>query len=142
MAKYTDPENTVDLLLKIKNSPTMGVVKNLMDETFPGLFITVLPSFCDDYPHLNKNWETICNSIPTTPKQIMILDNYPEDATLVKAFAECFTTAGFAVRRKAEYIPCGKCGKAVPSESIYTLFKEKGFSVPEQWSQYCVKCTK
>jgi hypothetical protein len=142
MAKYTDPENTVDLLLKIKNSPTMGVVKNLMDETFPGLFITVLSSFCEDYPHLNKNWETICNSMPTTPKQIMILDNYPEDATLVKAFAECFTTAGFAVRRKAEYIPCGECGKAVPSEFIYTLFKEKGFSVPKQWSQYCVKCSK
>ena len=57
MSNYTDPENTVELILKIKNSPTLGEVKNLMDTTFPGLFVTVLPKFSNDYPHLNKNWK-------------------------------------------------------------------------------------
>jgi len=136
MSNYTDPDNTAELILKIKNTPTLGEVKNLMDITFPGLFVTVLPSFSDDYPHLNKNWKTICDSIPTTPKQVMILDNYSEDCTLVKAFAECFTTAGFAVRRKCEYIPCEKTGKAVPCEGVYQLFKEKGFTVPEKWAPF------
>ena len=134
MSNYTDPENTVELILKIKNSPTLGEVKNLMDTTFPELFVTVLPKFSNDYPHLNKNWKRICDSIPTTPKEVMILDNYSEDCTLVKAFAECFTMAGFAVRRKSEYIPCEQTGVAVPSEAIYHLFKEKGFTVPETWS--------
>lgn len=136
MSNYTDPDNTAELILKIKSTPTLGEVKNLMDTTFPGLFVTVLPSFSDDYPHLNKNWKTICDSIPTTPKQVMILDNYSEDCTLVKTFAECFTTAGFAVRRKCEYIPCEKTGKAVPSEGVYQLLKEKGFTVPEKWSPF------
>ena len=51
MSNYTDPENTVELILKIKNSPTLGEVKNLMDTTFPELFVTVLPKFSNDYPH-------------------------------------------------------------------------------------------
>lgn len=139
MSNYIDPDNTTELILKIKNSPTLGEVKNLMDKTFPGLFVTVLPSFSDDYPHLNKNWKTICDSIPTTPKQVMILDNYSEDCTLVKVFTECFTTAGFAVRRKCEFIPCENTGKAVPSEGVYQLFKEKGFTVPESWSPFSSK---
>lgn len=139
MSKYADPENTVEIILKIKNCPTLGEIKNLMDKTFPGLFITVLPEFSEDYPHLNKNWKSICDSIPTTRKQIIILDNYSEDCSLVKTFTECFTTAGFAVRRKSEYIPCEKTGKALPTEPIYMLLKEKGFTVPEKWSQFSSK---
>jgi hypothetical protein len=139
MSKYADPENTVEIFLKIKNCPTIREIKNLMDKTFPGLFITVLPEFSDDYPHLNKNWKSICDSINTTPKQIIILDNYSEDCSLVKTFTECFTTTGFAVRRKSEYIPCEKTGKAVPTEHIYMLFKEKGFTVPEKWSRFSSK---
>jgi len=139
MSKYADPENTVEIFLKIKNCPTIREIKNLMDKTFPGLFITVLPEFSDDYPHLNKNWKSICDAIPTTPKQIIILDNYSEDCSLVKTFTECFTTTGFAVRRKSEYIPCEKTGKAVPTEHIYMLFKEKGFTVPEKWSRFSSK---
>ena len=139
MKSYQDPENTVDIMLQIKNAPTMGDVKNLMDKIFPGLFITVLEKFSDDYPHLNQNWKKLCDSVPTTPKQIIILDNYSDDCTLIKTFAECFTNAGFAVRRKVEYIPCPKTVKAVPSESIYRLFKEKGFIVPEKWSPFSSK---
>ena len=52
---------------------------------------------------------------------------------------KCFTTTGFAVRRKSEYIPCEKTGKAVPTEHIYMLFKEKGFTVPEKWSRFSSK---
>lgn len=134
MTTYQDPENTVEIMLQIKNSPTIGDVKNLMDKTFPGLFVTVIDRFSDDYPHLNKNWKNICDSIPTTQKQIIILDNYPHDCNLINTFAECFVNAGFVVRSKAEYTPCPETGTAVPSESIYRLFKEKGFTVPETWS--------
>lgn len=139
MSKYTDPENTVEIFLKIKNCATIGEVKNLVDKTFPGLFVGTLSTFSDDYPHLNKNWQSICESLSTTPKEIIIFDNYSDDCSLVKSFAECFTRAGFAVRRKCEYIPCEKTGKAVPSEAIYNLLKDKGFTVPEKWSPFSSK---
>ena len=140
MSNYTDPENLVESIIKIKNSQTLGDVKQLMDSIFPTLFITVMNSFCDDYEFLNENWRNLCISIPTTRKQVMILDNYPDDCTLIKTFAECFTTAGFVVRRKYEFIPCEKCKKAIPSESIYNFFKEKNFNIPEKWSRYCKSC--
>ena len=137
---YTDPDNIVELVLEIKKSQTIGDVKKLMDSIFPTLFITVMNSFCDDYPHFNNNWKTICEKSNTFPKQIIILDNYSEKCTLIKVFAECFTTAGFAVRRKCEFIPCENCQKAIPSETIYKTLKEKNFEVPENWSKYCKKC--
>jgi hypothetical protein len=137
---YTDPDNLIDIITQIKNSATIGDVKKLMDSIFPTLFITIMVSFSNDYPHLNKNWNTLCSSINTTPKKVIIFDNYTEDCILVKTFAECFTTAGFSVRRKNEFIPCKKCGKAIPSEHIYNIFKEKKVDVPEHWSVYCVSC--
>jgi hypothetical protein len=137
---YNDPDNLLEISLKIKNSATIGDVKKLMDSIFPRLFITSSPSFCDDYPHLNENWNKLCSSINTSPKQILIFDNYSDDCTLVKTFAECFTTAGFAVRRKCEFIPCEKCGKSIPAPAIYNLFKEKNFTVPEIWSKLCKSC--
>ena len=137
---YVDSEDLMENILKIKNSPTLGDVKKLMDSIYPTLFITVFDSFCDDYPFLNENWRKLCNSIPTTPKQIMILDNYPDDCMLIKAFAECFTTAGFLIRRKYEFIPCEKCRKAVPSEIAYNIFKDQNSVVPDVWSRYCKSC--
>ena len=140
--KYCDPKDTVEVLNNIKECKTLGEVKNLMEKIFPGLFITVLDDYCNEYPHLRKNWETICSSAKTTPKQIMILDDYSEDVcTVVKSFAECFTTAGFSVRRKCEYIPCEKCFKiAVPTPTIYELFRVKKFRLPEVWSKFCKSC--
>ena len=137
---YDDPENLTDLVLIIKNCKTMGDVKKLIDEVFPTLFITTMDFFCNDYPHLTTNCHALCDKVPTTPKQIIILDNYGDNCVLVKAFAECFTTAGFAVRRKCEFFPCEKCGAAMPSEYIYNLFVEKKFKVPSQWSHYCTSC--
>lgn len=140
MSKYQDPDNTVEILLDIKNSPTIGDVKNLMDKTFPGLFITVLPSFSEDYPHLNDNWLKICKSLNTTPKQIIILDNYNEDSTLIQKFCECFTTAGFCVRKKMEFIPCQNCSKAIPSIPVYDLFKSNNFNIPKTYLSVCQNC--
>ena len=138
---YQDPENLEEIMDKIKNTPTIGGIKDLMEEIFSGLFITTMDSFCEDYPELNKNWEKVCKKAKTTTKHIIILDDYTDDCNLVNIFAECFTTVGFAVRRKSEFIPCEKCLKAIPAKSLHTFFKEKGVAVPEIWSQQCISCT-
>ena len=141
MTKYADPEDIVEKMILIKKSPTLGDVKNLMDKIFPNLFITVLQEYSSDYSHLTENWKNLCKSINTEPKQIIILDNYSEEDTLVKTFCELFTTAGFSVRRKCEYIPCNVChNKAIPSEMIHKDFKDRDFNVPETWSESCTAC--
>jgi hypothetical protein len=142
MSNYQNPPNTDEIMEKLKSAYTIGSVKNLVEDVFPGWFITVLRGFSNDYPHLTKNWQTVCKSMNVGMAQIMIVDDYFEDEahTLVRHFAECFTRAGFAVRRKAEFIPCEKCMSAIPSEGMYNLMKEKDFNVPEKWSNKCIAC--
>ena len=142
MSYYQNPSNTDEIMEKLKSAHTIGAVKNLVEDVFPGWFITVLRGFSEDYPHLTKNWNTVCKSMNVGMAQVMIVDDYFEDEahTLVRHFAECFTRAGFAVRRKAEFIPCEKCMSAIPSEGMYSLMKEKKFNVPETWSNKCLNC--
>jgi len=140
--KYIDSSNTIEILEKLKTISTLGEVKKLMDETFPTWFVTTMNSYCSDYPHLTENWKKICTMSGINPAQIMIVDDiiFGDSYTLIKTFCECFTRAGFSVRRKKEYIPCENCNCAVPTELMWVLFKEKGIKVPEKWNKKCTKC--
>lgn len=141
MSNYSDPDNTIELMNKLKNCPTLGDVKSLMDEIYPGLFITVLKEFSNDYPSLTINWHDLCRTIPTSPKEILILDNYPNDCVLIKRFSECFTTAGFVVRRKTEIVPCEKCLKGLPSFQLYQILRQQNSTmIPITWSNKCSTC--
>lgn len=139
---YIDPPNTPELLEKIMNLPTIGDIKKLADEIFPGWFVTTMNAYCSDYPHLTKNWETICNMSRVRPTQIMIVDDCVVDDAhrLISVFSECFTRAGFSVRRKIEYNPCEKCGSAVPVELLWDVFRHKNFNVPSVWNKLCTCC--
>jgi len=141
--KYVDPPNAPEILDNMRNLPTLGHVKALLDETFPTWFVTTMEIFCPDYPHLNKNWRSICKKSNTKRTQVMIVDEilFDESHSLVTHFSECFTRAGFAVRRKQEFIPCENCGSAVPTQVMWQLFKEKGnVQIPKVWSSKCVGC--
>ena len=58
--KYQDPSNTEEILDKIRLSQTLGEIKNILDNTFPGWFIGMLPKFSEDYPNLTDSWNKIC----------------------------------------------------------------------------------
>lgn len=140
--KYIDPPTTPYILSKIMSLPTVGDIKKLADEIFPDWFVTTMNVYCQDYPHLMSNWKKICKMTNVKPAQIMIVEECVFDAShsLVRAFSECFTSVGFSVRRKLEYVPCDHCGCAVPTEIMWKLFKDKGIQVPDNWSQWCVGC--
>ncbi len=140
--KYLDPPNTIEILNKMRSLETLGDVKKLLDETFPTWFVTIIEVYCPDYPHLMKNWRKICDMSGTKTAQIMIVDDitFDDSHTVIKAFSECFTRAGFSVRRKMEYIPCDKCTSAVPTQVMWNIFKQKGIQVPEKWSAKCTGC--
>jgi hypothetical protein len=140
--KYSDPTNTEEILVKLRGIPRIAGVKRLVDELYPDWFVTVLPDYSDDYPHLRDNWYKLCHKMNVNPAQIMIVSYLSGDShhSLLSNFAECFTRAGFSVRRKNEYLPCVKCNRAIPSQMVYNLFREKGFTVPEVYSTKCTNC--
>lgn len=140
--KYIDPSNADEILVQMRTLPTVGDIKKLVDEIFPDWIITVMSDYSDDYPHLKSNWRTICNMAKVTPAQVMIVDDIlsGENYRLVRAFAECFTRAGFSVRRKAEFISCDVCGKAIPSIGMWKYMGNKNINVPENWFPTCQKC--
>jgi hypothetical protein len=140
--KYNNPPNTDEIMEELKTCKTLGDVKALTERVFPDWFVTTMPSFCGDYPHFQNNWELICQKIGIPPTQVMIVEEVEQGPqyTLVQHFAECFTRAGFAVRKKMEFIPCEHCSVAVPTQLVYDQIKEKK-TIPPEWSQTCSSCS-
>lgn len=141
--KYNNPSNTDKIIEELKTCKTLGDVKSLTERVFPEWFVTTMPRFCGDYPHFQTNWETICQKIGTRPTQVMIVEEVEQGGkyTLVQNFAECFTRSGFAVRKKMEFIPCSKCGVAIPSQLVYNQLQEKKITIPQEWSETCSSCS-
>jgi len=141
--KYQDPSNTEEILDNIRLSQTLGEIKNILDNTFPGWFVGMLPKFSDDYPNLTDSWNKICLQTNSEKKQIIIVDEINPDKdkhSLIYVFIELFTKMGFIVRTKQEIIPCEKCGCALPTQLNWSLYKKAKINIPEKWSQFCTKC--
>jgi hypothetical protein len=139
---YSDLSNSDEIKQNLSNLKTLGDVKEYIDTIFPNWFIATIDNYSDDYPHLKKNWSDICEKIGIEKTQILIVDQLSHEPqySLILFFAEIFTRAGFAVRRKNEFFPCKVCNKALPSEYIWQIMKDNNFSVPEKFSPKCVNC--
>lgn len=143
--KYMDPPNVQEIMEKMKHLPTMREMNDLVEEIFPDWVITFMVKYSSDYPTLTTNWKKICNISKTQQAQVMIVEEILSDDThlLLNAFADCYTKAGFSVRRKREIIPCQKCNDiAVPSESMWKVYKEHYIPIPTVWSDKCAECRK
>jgi hypothetical protein len=143
MDKYLDPPNALDIIEDIKKCKTIGEVKNIANKIFPGWIITYLPKYCDDYPHLTDNWNVVSKSIGIEKQSIIIVDDIFFDKScysVITIFSECFTRAGFLVRKKNDYFPCMKCKSAIPSLELWNFFKRKEIAIPDTWSSTCKQC--
>ena len=140
--KYLDPPNAAEIIEKIKTLPTIGDVKLLAEEIFPNWYVSSTNAYSKDYPQLTENWKIMCEATKSARAQIFLVDEvcFDDDHTIIRMFAECFTRAGFSVRRKREYNECSKCGCAIPSVELWSIFKEKGSPVPLVWSLNCTEC--
>lgn len=142
---FEDPENTVEILTKIKTEcKTMKEVFKTIEETFPGLICAVTTKYCDDYPHFTGNWNQVVmfNEQRHHQKGLVVLFkiyHWNKDS-LVHQFAEILTLSGCSVRTWAEFHLCAKCGAAIPSEPIYHQLKSSGLKTPDEYSMICKKC--
>ena len=143
--KYKDPPNFHVIMEKMKSLSTMREINDLVEEIFPDWFVTFMVKYSPDYPNLTKNWHKVCNIVKTKPTQVMIVEEIfsDENHLLLNAFADCYTKAGFSVRRKREIIPCQKCNDiAIPSKDMWNVFKEHYIPIPAVWSNKCSECRK
>ena len=144
MSTFKDPDNFEEILETLKETPTLEGVLQLIDKCFPNWIIAFLDRFCDDYPHLQDNWEKLCMMIDEEMKttQILIVEDitFDDDHKLQKLFCELFTRTGFCVKRKVEFIPCPICNKAIPTEWYYDIIKTGKFEIPDVYSDKCSNC--
>lgn len=139
---FVDPENVSEIFEKIRNLPTLGDIRILIEEIFPNWIITSTNRFSDDYSHLNRNWETYCSSLQTSPKHIIIVEDlvYDKNHRVIQAFTELATKSGFCIRKKEDYGLCSSCCKCIPTRAMYDKFVEKNIPVPERWNGRCSNC--
>lgn len=143
--KYKDPANVQEIMEKMKSLPTMREMNDLIEEVFPDWFVTFMIKYSPDYPTLTTNWKKICDIAKIQPTYVMIVEEILSDENhlLLNAFADCYTKAGFSVRRKREFIPCQKCNDiAVPSQNMWNVLKKHYIPIPTVWSNMCAECRK
>jgi hypothetical protein len=143
MNEYCDPPNVDEILEQIRNLPTLGDIKPLVDEYFPGWLIGTIDEYSKDYPSLDKNWKTICNKLNVRPAKIIIVDcnmMLDDKHKLISLFSEILTKSGFCVRSKNHLFACKKCGRALAQPEFYDLLKTNNNVVPQIWSVICEKC--
>lgn len=142
MSKYLDPPDSSEIIKKITTLQTIADIKNLAEQVFPGWYVASSINFCNDYPHLSMNWKIFCDMVNVKQTLIILVEDisFDDSHTVIRAFAECFTRAGFSVRSVDEYILCSECNKVIPSNHLWSVFKEKGAKVPLEYSERCSTC--
>jgi hypothetical protein len=127
---------------KLKEAKTPEQMEKVIETYYPNWLVLSLEGYSNDYPHFQKNWETLCQKINTTPKKIVLVNNieFKNDPTELNKICEFMTMHGYVVRRTNEFIACSVCEKAIPCIEIWTLLKEKRFPVPRTWSNKCSTC--
>lgn len=142
MSKYLDPPDGSEIIKNMSEFETIRDIKNLAEKVFPGWYVASSTDFSNDYSHLSRNWKKFCDMVNVNRTLIILVDyiSFDDSHTVIRAFAECFTRAGFNVRSADEYILCSECNKVIPSKNIWSVLKEKGAQVPSEWSEKCSTC--
>lgn len=145
---YEDPDETT--ILKIvedfKQLTTHEEIYSLINSIFPNWIIYVSDRYSTDYPHLEKNWEVICQKTNCEKQKIVMVDKIfnpdpQKNHNLLNFFCEVMSVSGYIVRRQEEFTVCTACNASIPSEKLFNVMKEK--KVPlnlDVWSNICSEC--
>ena len=139
---FKDPSNVDEIKEQIINCPTVKDVIEIINNVYPYWLVNTIDDYSEDYPHLTKNWEIICEKFQIQKQKIIVVEDIVNDSEhkLVKFFADYFTSVGCIVRTKCDIIPCIVCNRGIPNEVIYSKMKELEMNIPEKWLAKCVNC--
>jgi len=139
---FLDTEKREEIMVKIGEKNTLEEVEELIEEYYPGWLIFSFTDYSNDYPHLDKNWRTLCQRIGVVKQKIVLVSDIKFDAehTIINKISEFMTKNGYCVRRMSEFVVCPVCEGVIPCEQVWRLLKEKNFPVPNLWSNKCISC--
>ena len=135
---FADPTNLEDVMDSIRNAPTLGDVKHVIEAVFAQEWLLgVSSSYGTGYDDLNLNWIKVCSEIGVQPAQIAIVKMDIIDATnetkkdfrqrkLVAFLCELLTRAGFCVRSTNMFTVCIACNRVIPTEHVHNLLRAEG----------------
>jgi len=131
-----------EILNNLTEAKSVADAERIIEKYYPNWLLLSLEKYSDDYPHLQTNWEIICQKLNTVPKKIVLVNEivFGKTPTTLNKICDFLTKNGYVVRRSNEFIACSVCEKAIPCIEIWTLFKEKGFQVPRLWQNKCQSC--
>jgi hypothetical protein len=131
-----------EILSKLTSAKTVEEVETVIETYYPNWLVLSLNGYSNDYPHLQRNWEVLCQKMNTTPQKIILVDDivFGEIPTTLNKICEFMTLHGYVVRRASEFIACSVCEKAIPCIEIWRLLVERRFPVPPRWSNICIQC--
>ena len=140
---YEDPENTQEIIDKVKECSMHDEVIKLINETFPGWILGWPKRYSSDYPHFQYNWDFVCKRSGCKPLSVIIVYKIVFDNpkyTIIKLFCELLTVFGHSVRRKEEFIGCKICGDALPSKEVFFQLVERKATNLDSWMIKCRDC--
>jgi hypothetical protein len=142
MSDFKDPPNKQEILEKLTQLKTVQETHEFIEQYFPGWLIISLSEYSKDYPHLQNNWEKICELSKSQKQQIVLVSDikFDNEHIATNVIAEFMTRNGYCVRRSAEFLSCKNCERAIPCKNIWQLMKEKNIPVPKKWSDSCSRC--
>ena len=143
MSTFSDTKENALIFSEIRPGQTTQEVQRIIEKYFPGWLVYSFEDYSKDYPHLKKNWKTICDMTQSTPKRIVLVAdiNFDAEHTHTARLCEFMTRSGYCVRRVGELIPCTSCYKAIPAEHLWRAFIDKGdLPVPGVWKDKCSDC--
>ncbi len=142
MDYFIDPPNKKEIIKKLHDLKEDAEFREYIDKILPNWLVYACDKYSKDYPHLQANWERICQMIKVKPQKIILTQDiiFDDDHEVVKEICEIMTKNGYVVRRSGEFIVCHVCMSAIPCKEVWHLLKEKKLPVPNTWSQKCRDC--
>jgi hypothetical protein len=141
-SKFRDTPERENIIDKLKTSASETTSEQIINVYYPDWLKLSTQKYSNDYPHLQKNWQVLCNQFHTTPKRIVLVEeiHFENDHKILQQVCDFLTQTGYCVRRQEEFVFCSVCGGAIPCVEIYNLLKEKKFPVPQKWRDMCIDC--
>jgi len=139
---FEDPTNMQELMRNLNSISDIQELILFINNIFPEWICQILHGYSQDYPHLQKNWLAITALSKTKPKKILIVEQivYDKEHKILCMVVELLALSGYIIMTKDEFIACGSCYKAIPTEKIFNILKNNNLIQLDTWSDKCSTC--
>lgn len=139
---FCDTPERQGVLDAVKECKTTEDALVRLNEFYPDWITYSFPGYSADYPSLSKNWMHICKKLGVEKKAILLVKSiiFDDQHSILCRICEIMTQFGCVVRRVGEFVPCEKCGLAIPHIELHRNLKAQSLPVPRKYTEKCTRC--